>query len=144
MRYFHSVRIRVFSSQDNAKEALAWLTGLDFEKEKIVVEEKVATGLNEQPIHILSLHLEKQRRVRTCTELLHKRIKEKATLLQQLSSRLDDNLDFFLRFEKTDVFAKKLKLTDTGDCFHLKLSVAAFPKSKKRALELLTEFWNKT
>ena len=55
----------------------------------------------------------------------------------QKESRLDDNLDFFLRFGKDEYIRNdKLMLTDSGNCFHIKISIDAFPKKREIALKI--------
>ena len=63
---------------------------------------------------------------------------QKKQILQQAESRLDKNLDFFIRFDKDSwMNEKKLVLTDSGKCFHIKMSMAAFPKKMEIAAALV-------
>ena len=59
-----------------------------------------------------------------------------------MESRLDKNLDLFLRFEKdTWINERKLVLTDSGKCFHLRISIAAFPKNREVALNVVKDLF---
>ena len=61
---------------------------------------------------------------------------ENISILKQIESRLDEELNFFLRLDKEKwVNEKEMKLTDSGKCFHIKISVAAFPKNMDIAIE---------
>jgi len=67
---------------------------------------------------------------------------EKKQLVQEADSRIDDHLDFFIRFDKEEWMShKKLKLTTQGNCFHLTFAMAAYPKNKERAVALVKEIF---
>ena len=69
---------------------------------------------------------------------------KKNQILQQIDSRLDKSLDFFLRFDKDSWIAgKKLLLTDAGKCFHIRISMAAFPKKREIALNVVKDLFGK-
>ena len=57
-------------------------------------------------------------------------------------SQLQKDLNFFVRFDK-DQWVKngKLELTDAGNCFHLKIGIAAFPKKREIALNAIRELF---
>jgi RNA-binding protein len=62
---------------------------------------------------------------------------EKTKLLLRLNSYIDDELTLFLRFDKREwTESKKLLLTESGDCFHIRISLAAFPKRRDAALNV--------
>ena len=57
----------------------------------------------------------------------------KDLILKQLDSRIDDECKFFLRFDKQKLLEEDyLWLTDKGDCYHIAVTVAAFPAKKER------------
>lgn len=67
---------------------------------------------------------------------------EKKTIITGAEQRVDDRLDFFLRFDREPwLTERKLALTTTGDCFHLTFSMAAYPKRKERAVSLVREIF---
>ena len=69
---------------------------------------------------------------------------QKGTLIRQAESRLDDNLDFFIRFDKESwIKNNKLELTDTGKCFHLRMGIAAFPRKREVALKIISDLFGK-
>ncbi len=70
--------------------------------------------------------------------------KQKELILKQSESRLDESLDFFIRFDKEEWIDKnKLELTDSGKCFHLKINVAAFPRKREAGLKIVNELFQK-
>src|SRR3989344_2840824 len=63
---------------------------------------------------------------------------QKQQLLDQLESRLHDNLHFYLRLDKDAmVNLGQLWLTDSGNCFHIEIVVAAFPAKREAAKKIL-------
>ena len=146
MKYFHSIKLTVFSYEhENSEEIFSsFLKFLpfDLEKNKSVVIKRNASGFNESKITIFEVILKKTNPVNQFIEFILKGLDEvqKEALVQQLESRLDENLDFFIRFDKEEWLKNgKLELTDSGKCFHLKMSVAAFPRKREIALRLVRE-----
>ena len=146
MKYFHSIKLTVFSYEhENSEEIFSsFLKFLpfDLEKNKSVVIKRNASGFNESKITIFEVILKKTNPVNQFIEFILKGLDEvqKEALVQQLESRLDENLDFFIRFDKEEWLKNgKLELTDSGKCFHLKMSVAAFPRNREIALRLVKE-----
>jgi len=67
---------------------------------------------------------------------------DKEILLKETDKYVDDHLDLFLRFERTAwTEHKKLALTTLGDCFHLTFAMAAYPKKKDRAVEIVRQIF---
>ena len=64
--------------------------------------------------------------------------KQKEVLKEQTESRLDESLDYFVRFDKTEwVNERKLVITDTGNCIHCKFALAVYPKKRELAVALV-------
>ncbi|MFA6089147.1 MAG: RNA-binding domain-containing protein [Candidatus Woesearchaeota archaeon] len=60
---------------------------------------------------------------------------DKQIILSELNERIDkEHFDFYLRLDKNT-----LKLTTTGNCFHIKITVAAFPKTFEKVKEKMIE-----
>jgi len=144
MKLAHAVNLRVFvkpeDDYEKDKEAFLSLIPFSLEDEKVSLQETKAEGFNERQIRILELQLDKQRHVKAFLEKLQGELSgaQKQQLLEQ-DDRLDDNCDFYLRFRKQDL--PKLVLTDKGDCVHVRLSIAAFPKKRENASEAVKEIF---
>ena len=139
MKYAHLIKATVFSYEYENTESIldAFLTFFPFslEDNKVDLDKTNATGFNEKKIKIFEVTLIKSNLINHFIKNLLNNLDEnqKNQILQQAESRLDKNLDFFIRFDKDSwVNEKKLILTDTGKCFHVRISIAAFPKKKKR------------
>ena len=141
MKYAHLIKLNVFSKEtDDYNGVLNKFKAFfpfDLEKEKINLKKTTAFGFEDKKITILEVILTKERNIKEFIKNLSKNLddKQKNRILIESESRLDENLDFFLRFAKDELIKNnKLVLTDSGDCFHLKMSIAAFPKKRSIAL----------
>ena len=148
MKYAHLIKLTVFSYEnENIDLALASFLRFfpfDLEGNKVVLGKTNATGFNEKKITIFEVKLTKNNLINQFLQNLLENLDkhQKNTILNQIDSRLDKNLDFFLRFDKSSwVNEKKLILTDSGKCFHLKISIAAFPKKREIALNVINNLF---
>lgn len=145
MKYFHSITLNVFSKpeddEEKIKTALLGLIPLDLEKEKIEIKTQNVSGFNERKIKIIEVKLLKQRHTDAFFEFLMSKLndEQKRLLLRQKESRLDDNIDFFIRLDKDRLLSGEYFITDFGNCFHIKISIAAFPAKKEIALKIVDE-----
>ncbi|HII17617.1 TPA: hypothetical protein HA361_06925 [Candidatus Woesearchaeota archaeon] len=147
MKLAHAILITVFAKEEESlaavKEGLVALLAFDNpENENIMIEQRIATGFNERRISIFSTKLSKERHtfqfIRRLIGLISK--KDMARIRKELESRVDEECNFFLRFEKGPWNeGRKLVLTDSGECYHIRMSVAAFPAKREVALAVLRE-----
>ena len=140
----NNVNVRVFCKEGEDKALitgqLKLLLPFDLEKEKIKVEEKKAEGFVDRRIDVFKVVLIKDRHINSFIDnLMEKLGDEKKTLIEQLDSRLDDDLNFFIRLDKDMLLKGKFVLTDSGNCFHIRINIASFPKKKSTALAVLKE-----
>jgi len=144
----HQVELMVFSTPEDDEAAicknLLSLIPFDLEAEKLKVEKTNASGFSERRIVIMRLTLSKQHHITPFLENLVRLLnqEQKELLLRQAESRLDENMYFFLRLDKARLAEEaKCWLTDQGSCYHIKLSLAPFPKKRERALELVRQLF---
>ena len=146
MKVAHSVHASVFSHEKGNEDSSKILSSLlDFfpfslEDEKLKANKTIAHGFNEKNIIISEVVLLKDRHIRLFLDKLKEGmdVEMRQKIMLQAVSRLDDSLDFFLRFDKKAwMESKKLVLTDSGECFHIKINIAAFPKKKEIALSII-------
>lgn len=150
MKYLHSIKLTVFSYEnENEKKILgAFLKFFPFslEENKIALVKKSASGFKESSIGIFEVILAKASIIRQFLEALLSQLtkEQKNTIIRQSESRLDKNFDFFIRFDKEEwIRRSKLELTDSGKCFHLKMSIATFPKKREVGLKIVNELFSK-
>ena len=138
----NSMNIRVFcqpvEDETEIREGLRILVPLDLEKEKLQLHESTALGFNEKKIKIFELRLEKYRHiVQAWGNIAWKLGREQLDLLlNQLDSRLDEDMNFFFRIDKTRLLkSRKVVLTDEGNCYHFRINISAFPRRRENAIE---------
>ena len=67
---------------------------------------------------------------------------QKSLLLKQKESRLDIENLFFMRFDKEKLIKDNIYfLTDKGNCFHVKMSIAAYPTTRKNAMKIVEDLF---
>ena len=150
MKLAHLIRIKVFSYEDKDDDNLVLskffqLFPFDLKEEKIGLKRTEARGFNEKRILVFEVTLTKEKHTNLFLNNLIKNLDEeqKKLILSQAESRLDDNIDFFLRFDKDEYIKNnRLKLTDSGNCFHIEISVAAFPKKREIGLEIVKNIFD--
>lgn len=150
MKLAHLILIKVFSYEKNNDDRnlilnkFLRLFPFELTDEKIRLNKDTAEGFQGKKITIYEAVLNKDKHIKSFIENLAKNIDEsqKNFILMQKESRLDNDLDFFLRFDKDEYLRNnKLVLTDSGNCFHIKISVAAFPKKREIALKMIDEMF---
>lgn len=148
MKYAHLVNLTVFSYEGENNESIldAFLRFFPFnlEENKIALKKTIAEGFNEKKIEILEVTLTKTNLINQFLENLlnHLDSNQKNQISGQSESRLDKNLDLFIRFDKGSwVNERKTVLTDSGKCFHIKISIAAFPKKRDVALSAINDLF---
>ena len=143
MKLAHHVKISVFGHESNeSEEEIDRLPNLlkSFFPFEIPVNKKVLEGFDNKKILVFSVDLSKQADIKKFLQFLVSRLSEdqKELLINQSDSRIDDDIHFFVRFDKSKLISEnRLWITDKGNCFHVDLTLAAFPKSKEEGLKTL-------
>jgi len=148
MKYAHSIKLTVFSYENeniqNILDAFLKFFPFSLEENKVELKKTEAKGATESNITIFEAVLTKTNLINRFLDFILSSLdkKQKELILKQIESRLDENLDFFIRFDKEEwMNNKKLELTDSGKCFHLKINVAAFPKKREVGLKIINELF---
>ena len=150
MKYAHLIKLTAFSYEHENNDAIleAFLRFFPFnlDENKVAFNKTNASGFNERKIGVLEIKLTKNDLINQFLKNLLSNLDEnqRKLILEQIDSRLDKSLDFFLRFDKDSwINKKKLVLTDSGKCFHIRISIAAFPKKREIALNVLKDLFSK-
>jgi len=150
MKYAHSIKLTVFSYENeniqNILDAFLKFFPFSLEDNKIELKKTEAKGAAESNITIFESALTKTNLINRFLDFILGNLdkKQKELILSQSESRLDENLDFFIRFDKEGwIKNNKLELTDSGKCFHLKINVAAFPRKREAGLKIIRELFEK-
>jgi len=144
MKYAHLIKIDVFSKEgedeDVITKRLLSLIPFSIEKQKIKLEKSKAEGFGDKSINIFEITLTKDSHINQFLKNLKEKLadEQKKIILKQAESRLDEDLNFFLRLDKEKLINEDmLWITDSGNCFHIKISIAAFPKKRDVGLEIV-------
>jgi RNA-binding protein len=149
MKLAHTVAVTVFVKGDDdearIRQALLSLVPLDIEREKINLKKTVmeASASHESKIIIFEAVLEKERHTTRFIEELKGRLS--AAQLHELAhqeNRVDDECSFYMRLDKKKLLSGEYALTDSGDCFHIKMSITAFPKKREAALAVVKKMFS--
>jgi RNA binding exosome subunit len=153
MRYIHNVKINVFLKPEeyvgndeilgNIHKIFLKLAPLDLEKEKVHIGEESVESFENRKIKIFTLELHKEAHTNIFIKTLKTLLREEQckTLLEQRWSRLDEELYFYIRLDKDAALKDVYELTDGGDCFHIRMHIAAFPKNRENALKIIEEMF---
>ena len=144
MKVANSVKVNVFchvnESSEKISKGLADMFPFNLEENKIKIEKTIAEGVHHNKIEILEISVEKESLVNQSIEKLKECLgkKQVEVLKKQKESRLDEEGNFFIRIEKSYwLKQQKMSLTDSGNCYHIKINIAAFPKKRENAMKIL-------
>ena len=140
------IEVRVFSKPEDDEEKVyeGLLKFFPFETEKII-QKRNAIGFNNRKIVVFSATLDKQRLIKLFLKKLSGMLssKQKNLLVNEASERIDEKLCIYLRFGKNKLIQEdKLCLAGGGDCYHIKIGLAAFPRKKERAIRIVSEIFS--
>lgn len=144
MKVVHNVEISVFVREEETnleqiREKLLSLVDLDLEKENIQLSQEEVTGAEDNKIEILKIKLEKERHVNKFIFDLIGKLSEdqKDMVISQIDSRVDEECNFFIRLDKEKLLNGEYGITDSGNCFHIKFLIAAYPAKKEIAKDIV-------
>jgi len=132
-KLIHNITVTVFEKNENNlsvhSDIFEYLLPVNFEKEHIEFSIESVEGLQQKPIFILKLKTNKKKHNTLILDKLFSNLDKKAkkSIGSELYSRLNQEGYFFIRLEKSELIQKKFQLTDSGDCYHFKIKLAAFP-----------------
>ena len=147
MRLANSITTSVFvkpeENTNNVRTSLVALFPFDLPKEKITVNSESATSFEDRIIKILTIRLLKESHIRLFLEHLLRQLNntERAELYLQRESRLSEDLQFYIRLDKDGVQGGMFRLTDGGNCVHVRIAIAAYPKKREVALKVLEKIF---
>lgn len=148
-KLIHNISVTVFEkNKDNitqCKEAFTYLLPLDFEKEKIHVSLESVEGFQQKTISILRLKTTKKRHNELLMQTLFSKLNDidKKRIGKQYLTRLNQDGYFFIRLKKKQFLKNNFVLTDSGDCFHIKIKLAGFPAKWENFVNTAKSLLNK-
>ena len=143
-----SITLNVFEKDKNNLERIFDvyhdLLPLDFQKEKIVIKTDNLEGFNNKIIYSISLETTKNNHNTLLLDSLLRRLEKSdiQKIYNQINSRLNDDGYFYIRVDKNSLLHRIVKLTDDGDCFHIKIKIAAYPAKRQKFIESIQSLLN--
>jgi len=134
---FHYLNFRTYShateNEKSVEEALRFVSGTD------IIEKRTAKGYHGNPIIIMEATIKKSMEVKAFFSGLKKHgLVEK--ILDELEDRIDENSNFYLRFDKQKAFFQKYELVKHDDVVSVKGKIKSFPTNKRNAVKILKIF----
>ncbi len=146
-RKFNNVTVNVFlrDEEDIDKIKKAFFNLFPFDISKIIVERK-NRGFEEKIIREFRIDLEKNSQVMQFLKYLSSKLvsDDKMKLVKEFDSRFSEDYFFYIRLDKDSLLNGHYVIVDSGNCFHIKFSVLAFPKNKLNALKNVEELFMQT
>lgn len=95
-------------------------------------------------IIVLSNRITKKRSIRDFISFLNENLsgEDKNTIKKELSQRIDEKGNMFLRFDKQDAYDENIKLSYSGDVIHIRIKIASYPVSKENAIKVAHKIFN--
>ena len=135
----HNISYRTFvyttEDEDKVTDAISYLF-FNSLPEATIDEDHFNNG-----ILVLSDKITKKRSIREFIDFLNENLSDadKETIKDELSRRIDDKGNLFLRFDKQEAVDENLKLTYSGNAIHTKIKIASYPSNKENAIKVAKE-----
>ena len=140
MKIAHNIKVSVFCKENEDEKVILdnLLALFPFEIKKQLKKTK-ATSHDELPIMIFEVELVRDREIKEFLDFLKGKLsdEQKELLIKQLNTRLDEELNFFIRLDKEKLFNGEYWITDEGNCYHIKILLAAYPKKREAGEEII-------
>ena len=147
MKLANSIKISLFIKPEEDYESLTKaffkLLPFNLEEEKLQVKTSKATSFSQRQIIIHELELNKDKHTNLFLRFLRDQLDDQQRkMLMMQEDRLDPNLDFFIRLDKESLLHDQYQITDCGECYHIRISIAAFPRKREAALEVVRKIFS--
>lgn len=131
------IRVIIHATEDEKiiNEIFNFLFSCLNKKEKYIISSIDTVGYYGNPIKVNQYKLSNRKDCNIFINFLSKNItkKDKKILISDIKNRLDENLNFYIRFNKQELVNKILKLENINDSILIKLKIITYPKSYKKA-----------
>lgn len=134
---FHYIRFRTYchATEDKSKveNSIRFVSGTD------KIEKRKTKGYHRNPIVIMESEIKKSMEVKAFfSRLKNQGLMKK--ILNELESRIDEDHNFYLRFDKQKAFFQKYELVKHDDVVSVKGKIKCFPPDKGNAVKSMKIF----
>ena len=134
---FHYIKFRAYShateNEKNVEKALRFISGTD------EIEFRKTKGYHGNPIIIMEAEIKKSKDIRNFFSGLKKQGLMEENL-KDLEKRIDENSNFYLRFDKQKAFFQKYELVRHDDVISVSGKIKCFPTNKRNAIKTMKKF----
>ena len=135
-----SYRTFVYGTEDEEKV----ITALSYLFSNPLPEKTINEDYYGNKIIVLTDKITKKRTNKDFVSFLNDNLsdEDKNIIKEELSRRMDEKGNLFLRFDKQSAFDENLKLTYSGDAIHVRIKIASYPVSKENAIKVAKKLFN--
>lgn len=146
MKYIHNITIRAFSKNDtpeSIEKGFDYIVPFDMLKEKIKIKTEYfgadSNNPDAEPLTIYSIFLDRQVFIGGFMKYFRSLLSpnQKKSIIEKAEKFMDEECAVYIRLDKDELRKEKIELVDHGNCFHITLNIAAFPKKKEKALDIV-------
>ncbi|MDP2836086.1 MAG: RNA-binding protein [Methanobacteriaceae archaeon] len=131
----HNISYRVFIQGTERPEKVEESLKTIFPMAEPEIEQTEGYYLN--PVTILSQKITKKREIKEFIQKLREMNKEDIIKISyDFEKKMDDNGNFFLRFDKQEALKGNWKVVGHGDSIHVRIKIAAYPAKKDVAIRI--------
>jgi RNA binding exosome subunit len=146
MKYIHNITIRAFSKNDTQKsieKGFDYIIPFDLLKEKIKIKTEYfgadSDNPDAEPITVYSVFFDRQAFIGDFMRYFRNLLSpgQKKNIIEKAEKFMDEECAIYVRIDKDALRSEKLELVEHGNCFHITMNIAAFPKKKEKAMEVV-------
>lgn len=152
MKYIHHIYLSVFAKAEEDKNSIVKTLAtmllpepVENDKNNIKIEEEIVSIDAITKMSIFRAQISKDKQTKEIIKIIKENLSEEdiEKIISQ-KNRIDEEGNLYLRLDKSSLIEKsEMKLTDSGDCFHVKIQIAAYPKTKEKAEVVVKELFSK-
>ncbi len=140
------ITVRVYSKEEEngeeIKNSIISMFPFDVVELKLLNISRNA-GFNKKTITEYRVELGKKNQIGEFIGSLNEKLtkEQKEFLINTFDARFNDDFELFIRLFKSELIRGNYQITDSGDCFHIKMTVTAFPHTKEVAKKNVEEIF---
>lgn len=129
-----SYRTFVYGTEDEEKV----MTAISHLFPTFLPEKTINEDYYGNKITVLTEKITKKRTNKDIIAFLNENLssEDKNIIRDELSRRIDEKGNLFLRFDKQETYNENIRLTYSGDAIHVRIKIASYPVSKENAIKV--------
>ncbi|MFQ6056451.1 MAG: RNA-binding domain-containing protein [Methanosarcinales archaeon] len=130
-----SLRVNAHATEDEYRVKKALELFLPQDK---IIEKSVVYGHFGNPIKIFQVDLKKKTECKYFIDFIKEKLNKEDlfNLNQEIADRVDNDCNFYLRFDKQSAYKGEVKLSDSGDSIAVGVKIASYPAKRDKAIDI--------